>query len=178
MSKKNHVAWVVRPSTSTDGPTVTQLLETCYTQLLPANYEADLLQVALPKITPVRTELLTCGTWYVVQDPTTHAIVGCGGWTPASPTAKDGQPDVPHLRHFATDPARLRQGIARALWNKCQEDMEEYYKGKEKPSSMEVYSTLTAEPYYASLGFVTEKKLELPLGPDCLFPCLLMRRPF
>ena len=45
----------------------------------------------------------------------------------------------------------------------------------EIPDKLEVFSTLTAVPFYASLGFVETKPLEIPLGA-CHFPAMLMTR--
>lgn len=43
-------------------------------------------------------------------------------------------------------------------------------------TTLEVFSTLTAVPFHASLGFVKIMDQELPLLEDCTFPCILMRR--
>jgi GNAT superfamily N-acetyltransferase len=86
------------------------------------------------------------------------------------------------LRHFAVDPAWTRRGVARALWERTWEDVQSWWwTAKHQSSScqhptLEVYSTLTAEPFYTSLGFVPVENLEIQLRPNCLFPTILMRR--
>lgn len=146
-------------------------------------------------------------------------IVGCGGWTPKSPMGDD----IPHLRHFATDPDYTRMGIAKLIWQTSwkaacdyhhnsrdpstirssadevgttdrqnEQEQEENRKGdgsggttvatllpsssSASPLTMEVFSTLTAEPFYAALGFQKIKDMTIPLQKDCIFPCILMRR--
>ena len=174
------------PATPIDAVAVRELLlDYSYRDLLQADYDADLLETALPMITTARPELLTCGTWYVVEAPsdagattdttkTSQLLVGCGGWTRQSP-ATDDDANLPHLRHFATHPDWIRKGIARAIWDCCRTDWEN--EGGGMPSTLEVYSTLTAAPFYASLGFRNVREMEIPLGEGaCRFPCILMKR--
>lgn len=192
--------WIVRPACLDDKTMVDELLWKSYSHLLRKDYDDAFLQVALPKITVARDELLTCGTWYVVEAPnnnndnneTEKKLVGCGGFTLQSPTTTntkddDGSTDdvtattameTPHLRHFATDPDFARQGIASAIWKRTWKDLCDHYKYQQQPypPAMDVYSTLTAESFYASLRFRTVKEISIPLGEDCLFPALLMKR--
>lgn len=155
---------------------VRELLKTSYQELLQADYKESLLTKALPLITQAREELLMCGTWYVAEHPETKQVVGCGGWTKTPPTSKDTNiaEDVPHMRHFACDPGWTRCGIASALWKRSLADMASLY---EKLPNLEVFSTLTATPFYKSLGFTEVKRVELPLdNGTCMFPAVLMRR--
>jgi GNAT superfamily N-acetyltransferase len=105
-------SWVVRPAELSDREDVHQLLQRSYSLLLRDSYDSSVLNHALPLITVPQTELLTCGTWYVVesnrlqeQDVTSggsrenisneevvterQRIVGCGGWTWKSPPTRD-----------------------------------------------------------------------------------------
>lgn len=122
-----------------------------------------------------REELLTCGTWYVVEDPRDGRLTGCGGWTFRQPAQTEGGKKVPHLRHFATRADMVRKGVGRAIWNRSWEDIAKLSaEGTKTP--LEVFSTLTAEPFYTSVGFQKVKELTLPIAKDCDFPCVLMRR--
>ena len=197
------IQWIVRPTTMEDKDSIDQLLRTSYEHLLAKDYDSELLQIALPRLCSARPELLTSSTWYVAEHPQTGALVGCGGWTPQSPFREN----IPHLRHFATHPEYTRQGIARALWDRTWHDWCEYYhatntkkfkpqtinqntdprtsghkeeEDKEVPTrrpDMEVFSTRTAESFYASLGFQKMKDIIIPISEDCAFPSILMRRP-
>ena len=170
---KETIDWIVRPSQLEDADHINSLFQNCYGTLLSKDYDADFLEKALPKICTVRNDLLDCGTWYVVIHPTTNELVGCGGWTPESPRGES----VPHLRHFATSPTYTRKGIASSLWRRIRTDVCDHFQSSEdEMPMMEVYSTLTAEPFYKSLGFETIEQLLIPLGDDVSFPSLLMRR--
>ena len=48
---KERLTWNVRPATLEDAAAVSKLLEYSYQTLLPANYEAEFLEKALPLIT-------------------------------------------------------------------------------------------------------------------------------
>ncbi|EEC49665.1 predicted protein [Phaeodactylum tricornutum CCAP 1055/1] len=182
--------WVVRPATLDDANATARLLKESYSSLLIRDYDPETLAKALPLITSPRPELLTCGTWYVVQHPAHGRIVGCGGWTKRTPApetnaAEDTQGNegqsaayertlpLPHIRHFATDPLFLRQGVARAVWDRIWQDLSN---DLGPDVVVEVLSTLTGEVFYKSLGFSSINRTEVSLGPDCLFPIVVMRR--
>lgn len=190
---KMRVDWIVRPTTADDGDAVTELLSHCYGTILAQDYSQEILAKALPIIAKANPELLTCGTWYIVQHPTSQQVVGCGGWTrskpkirpkdddessSSSPTTTEKQHPPPNLRHFATHPDWLRQGVATALWQKIVDTMKNDPELATDSSDccMEVFSTLTAQSFYASLGFQPMEQLNITLGDDCLFPAVLMRR--
>jgi len=165
------IQWVVRPTRSEDSDAINELLKICYETLLPSDYDADVLDKALPLITRARPELLNSGTWYLVEHPKDGTVVGCGGWG-HSPTEKTRE-SVPHLRHFATHPQYVRQGVGKAIWNRILDDIvSELGTG----ADLEVYSTFTAQPFYVSLGFVPVETVHLPIHPDFTFPSVLMQR--
>jgi GNAT superfamily N-acetyltransferase len=159
MTKNERVEWVVRPATINDRNKINQLLKESYSDLLRQDYDDETLSIALPALTSARDELLTCGTWYVVHHPDdSSTLVGCGGWTKQQPKKSETSisSTVPHLRHFATHPSATRQGVASALWKQTWEDITQIC-GPD--TSLEVFSTLTAVPFYASLGFVPIKNM-------------------
>ena len=172
---KERIDWMVRPATLADQAAVNDLLMNSYANLLANDYEPDFLQIALPLITKGQEELLTCGTWYVVEDPRDGSLTGCGGWTFRNPTNGGEGQKVPHLRHFATRSDMARKGIGKAIWNQSWEDITKL-SADGAGTTLEVFSTITAAPFYASVGFEKVKELSLPLTEDCNFPCILMRR--
>ena len=169
------IQWVVRPTTADDKEAADALLLQSYSKLLRKDYDEKFLEVAVPDMSHARPELLTSNSWYVVEHPETRKLVGCGGWTPKSPFGED----VPHLRHFATHPDHLRQGVGRAIWDRTWNDYCEYadQSADDGRKDMEVLSTITAESFYASLGFQKIKDIVVPIREDCPFPAVLMRRP-
>ncbi|KAL7526378.1 hypothetical protein ACHAXR_001463 [Thalassiosira sp. AJA248-18] len=166
--------WIVRPAQVEDKEAVERCLAASYSQLLQEDYSPDTLDQSLPALTTARPDLLECPTWYVVLHPETGHVVGCGGWTRHVPN-KPENTKQPHLRHFATDPRYARQGIGRAVWERTWEDI---CREVGPQTRLEVFSTVTAVPFYESLGFTTIECMEMCLGASAPieFPCVLMER--
>jgi ribosomal protein S18 acetylase RimI-like enzyme len=177
------VPWIVRPASPDDERDVTRLLQASYGTLLARDYSGDVLGRAMPLFSRANPLLLSCPTWFVVEHPHTQQIVGCGGWTPHSPSNKADESTTNdkvtrHLRHFATDPAFARRGVASALWTRVLESLRHELGGPSESFEMEVYSTITAVPFYESCGFAKVQETSVQLSPDCSFPCSLMKATF
>jgi hypothetical protein len=58
-------------------------LARAYPRLLKADYPPSALVLALPLISRAQPQLVTCGTYYLVQDG--DDLLGAGGWTANPP---------------------------------------------------------------------------------------------
>jgi N-acetylglutamate synthase-like GNAT family acetyltransferase len=172
---QDRIDWTIRPATKEDAGRCEHLLKESYCKIFVQDYDRYTLSKALPVFTAPQEDLLTCGTWYVVEHPTTNEMVGCGGWTlrPTGPASKLTENACPHLRHFATHPEWTRRGIGKALWRRILSDVAV---AVGPATELEVFSTRTAEDFYASLGFVPVKHVDIPISKDCMFPVILMQR--
>ncbi|MEP3330127.1 GNAT family N-acetyltransferase [Sedimentitalea sp.] len=81
-------------------------------------------------------------------------IVGAGGWTRDKVHHQRA-----HVRHVVSDHRLRRRGIARAVIRHSLNAAE-----GQGITEMACWSTLTAEPLYASMGFVSERPMEVPCG--------------
>lgn len=161
----------IRPAALPDLCAVTQLFERTYPKLLGPDYAAQLLSEALPVITRAQAALLECGTYFVAQCTETGDVVGAGGWADLSPMrgvtgAREG-----HVRHVATDPGWLRQGVARAL-------IATTFASAQAHGILRLHcmSTLTARGFYRAMGFAEKGEIELTLAPGVHFPAVQMTR--
>lgn len=134
-----------------------------YPKLLKADYPPSVLVMALPLISIAQPRLLASGTYYVCETRDGDAI-GAGGWTPAGQGAAD-------VRHVVTDDRFTRRGVARAILARC--ITEAHARGL---SRLLCKSTFTAVPFYRSLGFVDEGRIDVPLAPGIAFPAVHMYR--
>jgi GNAT superfamily N-acetyltransferase len=159
----------LRAATPGDGEAVSALLEASYPQLLAPDYDARLLAAALPLMTRANPRLLASGTYYVAE-ARGDAVVGCGGWSVEAPGGGDSKPGTAHIRHFATHPEWTRRGIGRALLKRCLEEARAQGVG-----NLECLSTLTAEAFYHSAGFVTVGPVDVPMSPTVGLPSVRMR---
>jgi GNAT superfamily N-acetyltransferase len=160
----------VRVSRPEDAVAVSALLCASYPELMTEGYATDVIERALPLMTRANPKLLGCGTWYVAE-AADGGLVGCGGWTVERPGASMApiDPEIGHIRHFATHPDWVRQGVGRAIFARCVADARAV-----GVRGFEAYSSLPAERFYCALGFTVIERVLVPLGPDMAFPTVLM----
>ena len=80
----------------------------------------------------------------------------------------------PHIRHVATSPDYLQQGVAKAIWQQCWSDIVQ--SSGSSMTTVEVLSTIPAKKFYEHLGFRYEKKMGVPVDESTELPCLYMTR--
>ncbi|MDX2308012.1 MAG: GNAT family N-acetyltransferase [Hyphomicrobium sp.] len=167
-------AFEVRVARAADEPAVTTLLAACYPALMRGAYGDEILDAALPLITRANPHLLASGTYYVAE-AADGALVGCGGVGLARPGAPPGavevEPGLAHVRHFATDPAWLRRGVARSIMSRSIAAAR-----RAAATAVECYSSLNAVPFYTVEGFRPVERVDVRLDGTLRFPAVLMRR--
>lgn len=163
-------AYIAEPACLSDAPSISAMMQRSFGQLLAKDYAADVLDSALPMMTSANEDLLATGTYFVVRNGK-RDIVGAGGWTDLSPTRGLGAFGEGHIRHVAVDPSALHQGVGRAL-------MEEAFISAQSfgITSLRCQSTLTAEPFYAAMGFERLQEIDISFAPDVHFPAVEMRK--
>lgn len=152
----------IRPTTKADLAAVDALLARTYPKLLKADYPPSVLFTALPIISRAQPALLSCGTYYVVEEG--DAILGAGGWTLDRKDSTLG-----HIRHVVTDDRALRRGVGRTLMRHCFDEAR--MMGIVR---MECWATRTAEPFYQAIGFETLEPMEVTLQNGISFPSIRM----
>ncbi|PTX54134.1 GNAT family acetyltransferase [Litoreibacter ponti] len=161
----------IRPTTRADIPAVDALLARAYPVLLKPDYPASVLVTALPLISRAQPGLVTSGTYYGVFDGA--ILVGAGGWSMAAPGGASLRPGVAHVRHVVTDPARVRQGIGRAMMERV------LFEARSAGAvQMACQATRTAVPFYAAMGFLALGEITVPLRGGIDFPAVQMKLDF
>lgn len=158
----------IRPTTRADIAAIDLLLSRSYPILLKPDYKPSVMVTALPLISKANPRLLQSGTYYAVQDETGQ-IVGAGGWCHRNPMGGPGREGLGHIRHVVTDFRYTRRGIGNALVNHIFETAK-----AAGIRQLDCLSTLTAEPFYAALGFRRIGDVELSLVPGIRFPAVQM----
>lgn len=164
------VHFVIRVTRSSDASLVSDLLAVSYPTLMSGSYDESVLAGALPIMTRANPVLLKANTYYVAETQDGQ-IVGCGGWTRERPGAGQAEAKIGHIRHFATHPEWLNQGIGRSIYCQCESSA--------RPlgiRSFECFSSLNAEGFYKALGFRPIRQIEIPMGQDLKLPAVLMKR--
>lgn len=160
----------IRPALRDDRDALDGLLAASYPQLLPQDYDAKVLEDALPIITSAQDALLTSGTYFLAECAETDELVGAGGWTDFSPARGLGMPQQGHVRHVATRSDWLRRGVAKALI-----DVTLASAGAHGMTHLSCMSTHTARAFYAAMGFAERGEVELTLAPGVHFPAVQMQ---
>ena len=160
----------VRRTYPDDAPRIDDLLERAYPKLMAEAYREEVLSAALPFLKKSNTELLKSGTYYVAVE--SDRILGCGGWTLEHPGSSEVTLGIAYLRHFATDPTFVRQGVGRLIFSECARAA-----ARAGAKMFQAYSSLNAEPFYESLGLTRLTQIDLPMRLTVPIPAILMEGP-
>ena len=159
----------LRTAVPSDLAGVDRLLGRSYPRLLAPDYPPSVMVLAVPIIARARPELLASGRYLVAIDAE-GTVVAAGGWSASRPQGGAAvAADQGHVRHVATDPDAVRQGIGRQLMQAVLADA-----AQAGVRRMECLSTRTAVPFYAALGFRVVGETDVPLGPGISFPAVRM----
>ena len=159
----------VRAAMPADTDAVAKVLAKSYRALLAPDYDPELLRQSLPLISQANPRLLSCGTYFVVEED--DRILACGGWTDTSPHGAAGRHGVGHIRHVAVDPMVARKGYGTLLMARIFESAR-----ATQVTDLRCQSTLTAAPFYAAAGFGSLGRIDVRLPTGLLFPAVQMRR--
>ena len=159
----------IRQATPADKQILSALILASYSTLYRGWYTDDALAAAMPLMSKANPQLLASGTYYVAV--LAGEIAGCGGWTAMPPGGGTAVPGIAHIRHFATHPDRIRQGVARALMERCFADAK-----ATGVSLLKCMSSLPAENFYARLGFRRVGPAQLSLTSDIHLAAVAMER--
>lgn len=162
--------FTLRPATKQDIAAVDALLWRAYPRLLKPDYAPSTLVMALPLISRAQPDLITSGTYYLIEE--NKILLGAGGWTLAAPGKGGITRGVGHIRHVVTDDRATRRGVGRRLLNHIIATAT-----AQGLRRLRCFSTLTAEPFYAALGFTKTADISIPLAPGIDFPAIDMERP-
>jgi len=160
----------IRPAVPGDLDRVSTMLARSYRALLAADYAPEVLRDALPYLTRANPALMRCRTYLVAFDDTGRPLAA-GGWTDTSPHGSAGRRSEAHVRHVATDPDHARTGLGRRLMGEVIASAE-----AAGVTLLHCQSTLTAQPFYKSLGFEMRGRIDIRIAPGVWFPAVQMRR--
>jgi GNAT superfamily N-acetyltransferase len=158
----------LRRTTAADLGALDLLYARSYPALLKADYPPSMLVLALPLIARAPPRLLASGSFYVAEQG--GAALGAGGWSWGGPQGGASPTHMAHVRHLVTDHRHTRKGIGRAL-------MERLFAEASRAGVrvLDCQSTLTAVPFYQSLGFREIGPILVTLRPGIEFPAVRMQ---
>jgi GNAT superfamily N-acetyltransferase len=160
----------IRVARKADIGPLDEMFRRSYPKLLRPDYPPSTLVIAIPIIARAQPALILSGRYYVAIGAEGR-LLGAGGWSRSNPHGGRVADGHAHLRHFATDASAARQGIGRAVFDRCL--AEAVADGVRR---FECYATRTAVPFYAALGFRPVQAVDLPLRPGITFAAMHMLR--
>jgi GNAT superfamily N-acetyltransferase len=163
-------SFLIRVARPDDEPFLNIWLYDSYSAGMVGFYDDGLLARALPLIIKANPELLSSGRFFVAESPS-GALLGCGGWTREKPGSNTVTEMLAHIRHFATRPDYCGLGIGRAIFDRCMQQA--VLAGVRR---FECHSSLNAERFYKSVGFVSGQIIQVPLAEGVTFPVIVMQR--
>ncbi len=159
----------VRTAAPGDEAAVAHVLRDSYSRLWEGVYAPELLARALPIVTLPSPRLLASGRYYLAE--LGEEPVGCGGWSMERPGSDRIVPGTAHIRHFAVCADYPRRGIGRMIFDACVSAARE-----QGVRRLHVFSSLSAETFYAALGFKRVRPIDVSLPGGLSIASVHMRR--
>ena len=163
------MAFTLRLATLEDRPDLQKLIERSARGLSAGDYTSQQVEVALQGAYGVDSTLIRDDTYFVAENA--GELVGCGGWSRrrtmyggdslgARDAAElDPATDAARIRAFFIDPAHARQGIGRAILQRC--EAEARARGFKR---LELMATLPGVRLYRAEGYVAGEAGDYPVA--------------
>lgn len=171
----------LRVATAGDIPRLRVLIADSARGLSVGFYTAEQVEAALAHVFGVDTQLITDGTYYVVDAP--EGPVACGGWSArrtlyggdqmkgADDPRLDPATEPARIRAFFVHPGWARRGLARRIYDECARAAREA-----GFCSFELMATRPGEPLYEALGFAVVERVTVELPGGIRVPFARMHR--
>lgn len=159
---------VIRSATPADRAALEALIAECYSAIYPGWYDSDVLEEAMPQMLRIDARLLESGRYFAAEID--GVLAGCGGWSLNAPGSSSADKTTGHVRHFATRPDLMRQGVGGAILDRCIADAR-----AAGVAALQCFSSLPGEAFYARHGFARVDVVTIMLGESTPFSAVLMR---
>jgi len=145
------------------------------------DYSEAQIEAALGTAWGVDTELIRDGTYFVVE--AAGAIIACGGWSKRGTLfggdaqagrrseLLDPSRDAARVRAFFVCPEWARQGVGRALLERCEREARAH-----GFRSVELLATLPGERLYRAFGYLAGERTMCPLAGGLGIDVVPMRK--
>jgi GNAT superfamily N-acetyltransferase len=175
------IDWRPRLAHENDIPQLESLIPVSVRALQALHYATAQMDAALGPIFAVDRQLITDGTYFVVESGMN--IVGCGGWSRrrshyggdqgrAEPDPElDPVRDAARIRAFFVHPNWARRGIGSSIMAACEKAI--VGAGYRK---VEIVATLAGEPLYVAFGYAVIKRFEIPMESGLKLPVVSLTK--
>jgi N-acetylglutamate synthase-like GNAT family acetyltransferase len=171
----------IRVASMADVPALQELIRQSVHGLSTNHYSTEQVEAALDEVFGVDTQLITDGTYYVIDGP--PGPVASGGWSArrtlfggdqmkqAQDPMLDPAVDAARIRAFFVHPDWARRGLARQLYTTCARAA-----ASAGFNHLELMATMPGVPLYTALGFAEVEQVVLTLAGNVPVPFVRMSR--
>jgi GNAT superfamily N-acetyltransferase len=172
----------LRHALAADVPQISELISASVRGLAKGIYDERQIELSIASVFGVDHQLINDGTYFVAVSD--GRIVGCGGWSKRKtlygssnyensrdPEKLDPETEACKIRAFFIHPGSARQGIGRALLERCEADAK-----AAGLISAEMMSTLPGMPLYEACGYIRHESVGVPIGEGEEIECVRMSR--
>ncbi|MGF7082468.1 GNAT family N-acetyltransferase [Mucilaginibacter sp. UYCu711] len=170
-----------RLATFDDVPQLMKLIALSVRGLSTDYYTPQQIESALKYIFGVDSQLITDGTYYVIEKD--NQMVGCGGWSKRNTLyggdqhketedpLLDPAKDAARIRAFFVHPDYARQGIGKHIINVCETAARD-----NGFTTFELGATLPGVPLYTAMGYSPVKRVDAVLADGEVLGILKMQK--
>jgi GNAT superfamily N-acetyltransferase len=176
----------LRHAVSSDVGALRALIDASVRGLQASDYTATQIENALQQVYGVDTQLITDGTYFVVETQSVdgnNIIVGCGGWSKRKtlyggdqwsgrePELLDPESEAAKIRAFFVHPGWARGGVGSMILEACERAAR-----RAGFQRFEMGATLTGVPFYRAKGYLELEHLSVPLADGVSLPIVRMEK--
>jgi GNAT superfamily N-acetyltransferase len=175
------MSFTIRRAEMRDIPVLERLIADSSRRLSAADYTTEQIDAALGTAWGVDTQLIADRTYFVVEDG--DDVIACGGWSrrktlfgsdaraAREPELLDPTHDAARIRAFFVRPDRVRQGIGRALLDRCEAEARGC-----GFHSLELMATLPGRRLYEACGYRAGEPIQHQLRAGLTIEFVPMRK--
>ena len=172
----------LRRASAVDVPQISELIGASVRGLAKGIYDDRQIELSIASVFGVDHQLIADGTYFVVESD--GRVVGCGGWSKRKtlygssvyersrdPEELDPKTEASKIRAFFVHPGSARQGIGRAILERCEAEAK-----AAGFTSAEMMSTLPGVPLYEACGYSRHESVPVPIGDGDEIECIRMSK--
>jgi N-acetylglutamate synthase-like GNAT family acetyltransferase len=174
--------FALREARSSDVAAIAELIAASVRGLAMGIYDDRQIELSIRSVFGVDHQLIEDSTYFVAVSG--GQIVGCGGWSKRKtlfgasvysksrdPELLDPQLDAAKIRAFFIHPSAAREGIGRAILERC--EAEASAAGFRKAEMM---ATLPGVPLYEACGYEKAESVPVSVGEGLEIECIRMHK--
>lgn len=181
MHKFPSLEYNIRKAHLEDRDAIQNLIATSARGLSQAEYSKEQIEFAIATIFGVDTTLIEDGTYFLAEHK--GELVGCGGWSKRrtlfggdqfgtrDSSELNPKTEPAKIRAFFVHPHCSRQGIARAILSRCEDEAR-----AAGFRSVELMATLPGVKFYRACGYKGSERIEYEMREDVTLGLVPMRK--